>query len=220
VVVLHGLGRTAFAMRTLNKALRRAGFEVHSVEYPSTKQPPSELVELIDRQVQGCCNSKSRRTHIVTHSLGGLLARAYLARKPLPNLGRVVMLAPPNSGSELVDTFGEQWWFKKLLGPTATRLGTDRDSLPSELGKPDYELGIIAGNRSINPMGSMVIPGPDDGMVSVESTQLEGMTDFLTLPTDHVFMRYDNLVADEVIHFLRHGRFFPPHDSLTSPSDD
>ena len=220
VVVLHGLGRTAYAMRAISKRLRKAGFEIHSIEYPSTRQSPGTLVEMIDRQIQRCCNDSTRPTHFVTHSLGGILARAYLARRPLPNLGRVVMLAPPNSGSELVDTFGEQWWFKKFLGPTATQLGTTGQSLPNGLGKPYYELGIIAGNRSINPVGSLVIPGPDDGMVSVESTQLGGMTDFLILPTDHVFMRYDRDVADEVVYFLRNGRFFTPDTVLTTPARD
>jgi hypothetical protein len=117
------------------------------------------------------------------------------------------MLAPPNRGSEFVDVLGDTAPFRWALGPTAAQLGTDPESLPNRLPPPDYEVGIIAGTRSINPLGALVVPGESDGTVSVSSTQLEGMADFVELPVSHTFIMYSDVVAAQAIQFLRTGRF-------------
>lgn len=211
VVLLHGLGRASGAMDYLAGRLDKAGYEVIGIDYPSRKLPANALLALIRQQVISCCAYK-RRVHFVGHSLGGLLIRGLLEARPLNNLGRVVLLGSPNHGSELADRLkaADLDWANAVAGPTALSLGTAADSFPNRLKAPYYEVGVIAGDRSLNPIGSWLIPGPDDGMVSIASTRLAGMSDFLIAPADHIMMRYSDSIASAVIHFLRHGRFPPP----------
>lgn len=91
--------------------------------------------------------------------------------------------------------------------PTGRRFGTDGDSLPNRLPEPDYEVGVIAGNAVVNPIGAAFIPGENDGSVSVRSARLADMTDFLVVPHSHTFIMRSKDVAEQVIAFLRHGRF-------------
>ena len=209
VVLIHGLGRTSDSMKSMAEHLSGQGFRVVKLDYPSTEEAPDALVAHVAAEVQRCC-AKARRVHFVAHSLGGILVRAHLARGPLPNLGRVVMLAPPNRGSEIVDAWGDSPLFAWALGPTAKELGTDAESFPNRLPAPDYEVGVIAGTDSINPVGSALIPGQSDGTVSVESTQLPGMTDFVTAPVSHTFIMNSEEVQDQVVRFLKRGRFSEP----------
>ena len=205
-VLLHGLARTDRSMRALEQRLSEAGFRAHNLRYASTTEGPEALVREIASQVQQCC-ATAPRLHFVTHSLGGILIRGYLAGTELPNLGRVVMLSPPNHGSELVDVLGDWKLFQWLLGPTARQLGTDEESFLNRLPPPNYEVGVIAGNKSINPLGSCVIPGENDGTVSVSSAKLPGMADFFLVPHSHAFIMRSDQVAEQVIEFLRRGRF-------------
>lgn len=206
VVLIHGLGRSTGAMWFLQQRLEAAGYETFNLEYPSTRLAPEEITALLHEQIHRCCADR-KKVHFVGHSLGGLLVRALLGEKRYLNLGRVVLLGSPSRGSALVDWLEKNRLFRELAGPTARRLGTDEQALYRSLPPPDYELGVIAGTRSLNPVGSWLLAGPDDGIVSVKSTRIDGMTDFLQIPADHVLMRYSNKVADEVIHFLRTGRF-------------
>jgi hypothetical protein len=194
-------------MQTLAEGLRDRGFEPHNLDYPSTRQTPEELLKSIAAAVERCCAGESGRTHFVGHSLGAILIRALLAEDPPPTLGRVVLLAPPNRGSEIVDTFGEYAIFEAILGPTAVELGTDEGSLPNNLPAPDYELGIIAGNQSLSPIGSVLLPGDDDGTVRIEATRVEGARDFLVVEATHTFIMSEPEVIRQVVHFLKVGMF-------------
>jgi pimeloyl-ACP methyl ester carboxylesterase len=206
VVLLHGLGHSDRAMRPLAKRLEAAGYAVHALRYESTEKPPDALVADLDAALARCC-TEAKRLHFVTHSLGGILLRAELERRPLPQLGRVVMLAPPNHGSELADWLRGSQTLRSLMGPTASELGTDGESLPNRLPAAAYEVGVIAGNDSLNPIGSRMIPGEDDGTVSVERARLEGMSDFLVLPVSHTMILLSSDAADQTLAFLRTGRF-------------
>jgi pimeloyl-ACP methyl ester carboxylesterase len=206
VVLLHGLGRSERVMRPLARALDDAGYRVHNLDYPSTSATPEQLVEVLHGEISSCC-AWSARVSFVTHSLGGVMVRAYLAAHPMPQLGRVVMLAPPNHGSEYVDVAGEWTIFRAVLGPTAAQLGTTPTSLPNRLPRADYDVGVIAGNGSINPLGRAFIPGANDGTVSVASTQLAGMRDFIEMPVSHTFIMRNPEVARQTIVFLRAGHF-------------
>lgn len=204
VVLMHGLGRTETSMVVLARRLQRAGYNVTSVGYDSRRGSLAEHVETLAGEVSSCCASASR-IHFVGHSLGALVIRQYLADAPPDALGRVVLLAPPNRGSELADWLRE-FPVGHLLGPVGTALGTSDTDIPARLPLPEYEVGIIAGNRSLNPIGSALIPGPDDGIVGVERTRIEGVP-LIVVPQSHTFLMNGRFSAEAVIRFLETGTF-------------
>jgi len=205
VILLHGLARSASSFDKMAASLSQVGYRVINVDYPSRKQPVETLVaRYVSKAVVEC---KGETTHFVTHSMGGILVRYYLANNSLENSGKVVMLSPPNKGSEVVDKLGDVPGFYAFNGPAGQQLGTADDSLPNQLGPVDYPVGIITGNRSINLILSMLIPGDDDGKVSIERAKLEGMADFLVVPHTHPMIMNSDEVIRQTRYFLINGRF-------------
>lgn len=210
VVLLHGLGRGPWAMKLLEGRLADAGYRVHNLAYPRRADSIEVIVAEVHREFIGCCSRGTGKVHFVTHSLGGLVLRAYLDKHRPRNLGRAVLLAPPNAGSEIVDHFRGWALFGSILGPMAPQLGTGPHDLPARLPILDCEFGVIAGNHWINPVGPILLPSPHDGTVSVNRTHLAGMKDHLVVPHTHTFIMNSKQVAREIIHFLRHGKFERP----------
>lgn len=208
VVVLHGMCRTSRSMAKMARALERAGYTVLNLDYPSRTAPIEALADLAIGQAMTAGRELNlRRIHFVTHSLGGILVRSYFARHPCSELGRVVMLGPPNQGSEVVDRLGRLWLFAALNGPAGRELGTDPASTPNRLGPVGFSTGIIAGDRSINWINSLMIRGPDDGKVSVERTKVEGMSAHCVVHAAHPWLMNDTVAVRQTLHFLRHGSF-------------
>jgi pimeloyl-ACP methyl ester carboxylesterase len=206
VILLHGLARKASSMSKLERALKENGYQVVNVDYPSTKHDIEALAEWsIGNAIKKV--GPNSKINFVTHSMGGILVRQFLRQYKLVNLGRVVMLGPPNSGSEIVDLLQNVPGFKTVNGPAGLQLSAKKDALPNQLGPANFELGIIAGSRSVNLVLSTMLPMPNDGKVSVESSKLEGMSDHLTMPVTHTFMMRNSAVIMQVILFLQHGAF-------------
>ena len=218
VILLHGAGRSPRSMGCMAKALEREGYQAHNLGYPSRQMAIEGLAAHIGAQIHQIQPHSSAKLHFVTHSLGGIVLRYLLKYDRPSNLGRVVMLAPPNRGAELADLLGRLPFYDWILGPVGAQLGTGSDSLPNTLGPVDYETGIIAGNRSLNIITSWLIPGPDDGKVSVERARLEGVAHFLVVPATHTFIMNRRDVAEQTAHFLRNGRFSA--DSLAAREAD
>ena len=206
VLLLHGLGRLARSMRPLARRLERAGFRPHLLDYPSRRHPIADLVERFVRPEIDALRDGGP-VHAVTHSLGGILVRAYAERYGLPDGSRVVMIAPPNRGSEVADFVAGLAPFRWWLGPALGELGTTPECVPATLGACDFELGVIAGNRRLYPFFSPLLGGDHDGLVSVERARLNSADDFVVVHAGHTFVMRSPDTLAETVHFLRYGRF-------------
>jgi triacylglycerol lipase len=207
VVLIHGLGRTGFSMKRIEWELEKQGYRVISLSYPSTRISIEAAADQLEQAIREQALDQAPRLHFVTHSLGGIVLRQFLRNCHPSNLGRTVMLAPPNQGSELVDRLKGNVLCRMFTGPTGLQLGTEPSALPRRLGPVTFELGVIAGDRSLNPLFSAWIPGPDDGKVSIASTHIEGMRDFLLVHHTHTWMMWRQNVVRATLRFLESGWF-------------
>lgn len=208
VVLMHGLARAASSMESLAQELVANDFKVANVDYPSRQYSIAVLSELaVTAGLDACELSDKESVYVVTHSLGGILIRDYLSRQDIPEMKRIVMLAPPNHGSEVVDNLKDVPGFKLLNGPAGLQLGTDENSVPLKLGAITKDTAIIAGTRTINLYLSTLLENPDDGKVSVASARLEGMCAMLILPVSHPFIMKNRVSIEQTINYLKHGRF-------------
>lgn len=206
VILLHGLARSNKSMEKMAKALLDEGYTVINHNYPSTSATIEELTTVIFKTLKPQIE-QTETIHFVTHSMGGIILRKHLEEHELQNLGNVVMLAPPSRGSEVTDKLGNFFLYKWVNGPAGNQLGTGSNDLPRQLKSPEFKLGIIAGDRSINPILSMLIPGPDDGKVSLARVKPATYTDYLQLHVTHPCMVWNKKVIAQTKHFLEHGQF-------------
>jgi hypothetical protein len=206
VVLLHGMARSDSSMNKMETKLKEAGYIVVNFDYPSTQHNIESIAtDYLPNAIAQC--KPNVIINFVTHSLGGIVLRKYLSDNKLERLGRVVMLGPPNKGSEVVDKLKNVPGFEFINGPAGMELSTDKTSVPNLLGAVTYPVGIIAGSSTINPILSQMLPNPDDGKVSVENTKVEGMADHIILPVSHPFLMRNDEVIRQVKSFLKTGKF-------------
>lgn len=221
MVLLHGLARSAASMDRMDLALREAGYRVCNVDYPSREHSIADLAaRFVAPSIARCQPDAERPVSFVTHSLGGIIVRELARTGAVRRFGRVVMLGPPNHGSEVVDAVGDWRLFGTIHGPAGGELTTSADALPQRLGPTELEVGVIAGSDSINWINSLIIPGTDDGKVSVQSAKLEGMRDFVVVGVSHPFLMKDDEAIAQTIRFLAHGCFVhdvPPMSTIGAP---
>jgi pimeloyl-ACP methyl ester carboxylesterase len=210
VVLLHGISRTARSFRKMQTALESTGFATLNLDYASRRKALEALAEDIHPAIQRFADGLDGSVHFICHSMGGLLARVYIARYRPKQLGRVVMLGTPNSGSEIADRLKDFGIYRAFFGPAGQQLGTQRDAAVEALFAPvDYPVGIIAGDRSIYPIASAFLPKPHDGRVSVENTRLDRMVDHVVVHTSHPWLVRSGEAIAQTIAFLKEGRFKP-----------
>ncbi|MBA4037220.1 MAG: alpha/beta hydrolase [Bradyrhizobium sp.] len=211
VVLLHGISRTALSFRKMQVALERAGFATLNLDYASRRKPLEALAEDIHPAIQRFADRIDGSVHFVCHSMGGLLARVYMARHRPKHLGRVVMLGTPNSGSEIADRLKNFGAYRAFFGPAGQQLGTKRDDAINALFPAlDYPVGIVAGNRSIDPLAGTMLPKPHDGRVSVKNTVIDGMADHIVVDTSHPWLVRNSVAVAQTIAFLQDGTFVKP----------
>lgn len=208
VILLHGMGRLRHSLRRLERHLKGLGYATLNLGYPSTSASIETIAEThLAGAVEHCRAHGAAKIHFVGHSLGGMIVRQYLQNHAVPEDSRLVMLAPPNQGSEIVDLLGSFFLYRWFTGSAGRRLGTGPEDIVHRLKPLAIEVGVIAGNRSINPLFSALLSGANDGTVTVQSTRLPEMRDFIVVPATHTFLMRSPLVLRQVGHFLKHGRF-------------
>lgn len=207
VIMLHGLARTSRSMAKLANHLVNEGYVVHNIQYPSTRLSIDALTEWLHERISNQIQVFSGTVHFVTHSMGGIVTRSYLGRYRPARLGRVVMLAPPNQGSEMADFLKDNFLFRTINGPAGQELGRKVNHAFSRFGEVNYEVGIIAGTVNREFFSKWIVEGIQDGKVSVECTKIAGMKDHIVLPVTHTYMMRNPMVIAQVQHFLKHGVF-------------
>lgn len=207
VIVLHGILRTRASMQGLAQFLKDQEFDVLNLNYASTHYPLEQLIDQIHPEINAFINTLSGLVHFVGYSMGGLLIRAYLKKYRPTRLGRIVLVATPNQGSELADYLSRFWLYKKIFGPAGQQLITNQSAFKDQFAEVDFESGMIAGNRPLSFITSYIIGKSNDGEVSVQSTQLEGAQDHIVLPYNHLFFPKKKKMWHQVCHFLQFGQF-------------
>lgn len=215
VLLLHGLFRSRSCMSPLADYLnQQGGYLVLNVEYPSTQSEVADHARSLASIVQHL--EGVEEIHLVGHSLGNIIIRRWLAdRGPQdppgePRLGRIVMLGPPNQGAQLATMVARQPIFRRWAGPAGQQLGPEWPWLALTLATPPGEFAIIAGGLDNEHGFNPLLPGDNDGTVTVESTRLEGAQDFLILPVLHSMMMRDKRVQQQTLLFLQQGHFEHP----------
>jgi len=217
VLLIHGMGRTLRSMDAMQARLVAEGYHTVNFGYPSTSKPIEAIVtDHFPEALEQCQQFEPQAIHFVSHSLGGIILRSVFKEQKPGNMGRVVMLSPPSHGSVAADSLKKWWLYEWLNGPAGQQLTTDENSFPNQLGPVDYPVGVITGDRFyfFDFWLSFIIPGPDDGKVSVLNARLDGMKDFLIVHETHPFIMDSEYVQDETLYFLKKGIFKHQKDPL------
>ncbi len=208
ISLLHGMGRSKNLMKEVEKYFLKQGYKVLNIDYPSTTKSIEFLANtFLDNIISTQIGLSIKKIHFVTHSLGGIIVRMYLQTHNLTKGSKIVMLAPPNHGSEVTDFIKNNMFYKYTTGEAGQRLTTNSTSLPHQLAELPYDIGIIAGNKTLEPWFSLLFDGENDGKVSVKSTHLKEMKDFIVVPHAHTFIMSFNKVHRQIHNFLKHGVF-------------
>ncbi|HTN01020.1 hypothetical protein [Planctellipticum variicoloris] len=204
VILIHGITRSSKSMKALAKAIEAEGLTAIPFDYPSTQVPVPESAEYLHRVISSL--EGLERIDFVVHSMGGLIVRSYLTAHDDPRLGRLTMLGVPNRGAEMADLLQRNFLFRAVLGPAGQQLVSHPEGLISSLPIPRLEFAVIAGARGTPDGWNPLIPGDDDGTVTVASTRLPGAADFLTVPALHTFMLSNPAAVEASVRFLTTGR--------------
>ncbi|WP_437191627.1 lipase family alpha/beta hydrolase [Planctomicrobium sp. SH527] len=218
VILIHGIIRSSKSFSVMKKRLEDSGAIVVGFDYPSTRVSLQECATYFKRVLESLDGIE--QIDLVVHSMGGLLVRTYLqmeGEKRDPRLHRMVMLGVPNLGADMATKLREYWAFQWTLGPAGQQLVREGGSFIAGLPTPDFEFAIIAGCRGTEDGWNMLIPGDDDGTVSVDSTRLPGAADFVAIRVLHSTMMWNLEVIESSIRFLETGSLREGEDRQPIP---
>ncbi len=204
VVLVHGLWLGSWVMGLMGKRLRRCGFQSAFFSYPSMSSSLSENASLLARFTAGIISS---RLHFIGHSLGGLLILQMLDEFPQPRLGRIILAGSPYTACSVGRKLSRRGPGRYILGRSMLQW-LDRLDEAAATRNPPYELGVIAGCRSVGA-GRLItrLPGPNDGVVTVEETRVPNARDEIVLNVGHSEMLVSTELVRQACTFLRHGHF-------------
>ena len=206
VVLIHGIGDSPISMLRLKKEMAKSNYSVLNFDYKSTKWTMDSIVCELDDTIKSC-EEKYDSIYFVVHSMGTFVVRSYLAKHKSPKFKNIVMIAPPNNGSILAEKFDEWKLFKWIFGESGQKLGKEKDDFWRNYPRPKIPFGIIAGgintHEGLNPM----VPGDDDGVVSVRETVLRGYSDIIKISGMHTSLPWQNKVIKQVMYFMKHEEF-------------
>ncbi|GLP95499.1 alpha/beta fold hydrolase [Paraferrimonas sedimenticola] len=212
IVLAHGLGRGDKSMWMMRYRLEKSGYKVCRLDYRTIGVSVQQVLEQTRAQIDACLTSH-QRVHFVGHSMGGLVITSYLNHRqlvlPKGQLGEVVLVGTPSHGSEVADWL-EGGWLMQLGGGAPASLSSEAIAQWQKMSQIDWPVGVIAGTKS-SPLTKHLFTHANDGLVSVESTKVASMKDFIRLKVGHAAMRYSEDVSREVVHFIEHGYF--SHDN-------
>lgn len=215
VILLHGIIRSSKSFPKMRARLREEGYHVVGFDYPSTQISIPEAAAFLDRVVKSM--PEVEEINFVVHSMGGLVVRAWLAGYEDERIGRMVMLGTPNQGACMADKLQRNILYKALYGPAGQQLVSGDESFIAKLPVPEFEFAIIAGARGEEIGWNPLIPGDDDGTISVECSRLPGATDFSTVYCLHSFLMNDAHAVDQTARFLTTGRLRAEGDPQPIP---
>ena len=205
LILIHGINDTSKGFKKMEQHFS-SQYKVININYPSLKY---SIVDLSNKYLTPVMNkiSKSDTINIVTHSMGAIILRQYLNEKYPKNIGRIIMISPPNHGSEVADFFHTLFLYKKIYakaGSSLSKDGLQKLNLPDSIG---YNYGIIAGTGTLLPFFSIFIKGKDDGKISINRTKLSDMKDFITLHYSHDFIAKKKKTIKYTENYLKYGKF-------------
>ena len=205
VLLVHGITRSSKSMAGYREPLEKAGLQVFPFDYPSTRVDLDASAEYLHQVIESL--EGIERLHIVAHSMGGVVARAYRAKHRDPRLNRLVLVGSPQNGAEMADLARDKAnvIFKTIFGPAGQQLITDQAGFLAKLPKPDVEFAVIAGGHPPNGINPL-IPGDDDGIVSVASTRLAGAADYLYVESLHLALNRNATAHAATVRFLQTGK--------------
>lgn len=223
VIVLHGIFRTSMSMALYDIALRCKGYDVLNITYPSLRHELPRLGEIVATKILKSKKfARASDIHFVTHSMGGVISRYVLggAETLREKTRSVVMLVPPNQGSEMADYAHNTKWMKPLFrffyGPAGQQLLTSYAVNYPAIG---CKVGVIAGTRSANMLGKKIFETGirHDGLISHDRMKIAGQSDLAEVRTTHTSILCSPHAIRETMIFLKTGRFSAPPEPPAAP---
>ncbi|MGA2624642.1 MAG: hypothetical protein ABSF91_12360 [Bacteroidota bacterium] len=209
VYLIHGYGSSTLLLKSIENYLKKNGFETVNYSYHSIRDDIRKTGHNLYNQIK---QDRIDTVSFVTHSMGALVMRALLTYSikdsSFPTIYRIVMITPPNHGTEIADFFSSSSIFKFFLGPNVENMKTDSNSLANRLPLPlKSQVGIIVGEKSDSTGYNPFIKGSNDGYVTPDEAKLGMEKDFRIIYKSHTLITQSKKTRRLVLSFLRNGTF-------------